>query len=95
MTSSELDPVTGQIRWPIALEAPAFTGYTKPIDEAFVTRAETKSRFSYNTYQQVTKDCEGIEDELKTQMKEMGTQDYAQAKGFVKRLKREVRDAAS
>ena len=95
LTSSELDPVTGQVTWPIALEAPAFSQYTKPIDEAFITRAETKSRFNYKTYQQVNKNCDGIEDELRSQMKEIGTNDYATARGFVKRLKREVRNAAS
>ena len=95
LTSSELDPVTGQVTWPIVLEAPAFSQYTKPIDEAFVTRAETKSRFNYKTYKQVNKDCDGIDDELRSQMKEIGTNDYATAKGFVKRLKREVRNAAS
>ena len=40
LTSSELDPVTGQITWPIVLENPVFSDYTKPIDEAFVSRAE-------------------------------------------------------
>jgi hypothetical protein len=94
LTSSELDPVTGQITWPIGLEAPVFSQFTKPIDEAFVSRAETKSRFSYQTYQQVNKDCDGIEKELRVQMKEMGTNDYATARGFVRRLKREVRYAA-
>ncbi len=95
LTSSELDPVTGQITWPIALEAPAFAQFTKPIDEAFVKRAETKSRLSYQTYQQVNRDCDGIEKELRVQMNEMGTNDYATARGFVRRLKREVRYAAS
>ena len=95
LTSSELDPVTGQITWPIALEAPAFTQFIKPIDEAFVKRAETKSRFSFQTYQQVNRDCDGIEKELRVQMNEMGTNDYATARGFVRRLKREVRYAAS
>ncbi len=53
LTSSELDPVTGQITWPIALEAPAFAQFTKPIDEAFVKRAETKSRLSYQSSSEV------------------------------------------
>ena len=38
---------------------------------------------------------DGMEKELRVQMKEMGTNDYATARGFVKRLKREVRYAAS
>ena len=42
LTSSELDPVTGQITWPIALEAPAFVQFTKPIDEAFVNGRKLK-----------------------------------------------------
>ncbi len=95
LTSSELDPVTGQITWPIGLEAPAFSQFTTPIDKAFVDRAQTKSRFSYQTYQEVNKNCDGMEKELRVQMKEMGTNDYATARGFVKRLKREVRYAAS
>ena len=95
LTSSELDPVTGQITWPIVLEAPSFTDYTKPIDDAFVKRAETKSRFDYKTYQQVTKDCKEIETELRTQMKDIGTNGYATGREFMKRLKREVQKAAS
>ena len=95
LTSSELDPVTGQITWPIVLENPVFSQYTKPIDNAFVTRAEKNSRFSFDTYQQVNKDCKGIETELRTQMKDIGTQGYATGIEFMKRLKREVRAAAS
>lgn len=95
LTSSELDPVTGQITWPIVLEAPYFTDYTKPIDDAFVERAETKSRFDYKTYQTVTKDCKKIETELRTQMKDIGTNGYATGREFMKRLKREVQKAAS
>lgn len=95
LTSSELDPITGQITWPVSLEAPSFLQYTQPIDEAFVKRAETKARFSYQTYQSVKKDCRGLEDELQAQVRSMDSQDWTQAKGFVKRLKREVRDAAS
>ena len=95
LTSSELDPVTGQITWPIALEAPAFAPYTKPIDEAFVKRAETKARFSYDTYQQVTKECKALDTELGSQVNTIGAQDWTQAKSFVDRLRREVRDAAS
>jgi hypothetical protein len=95
LTSSELDPVTGQITWPISLEAPSFFQYTQPIDEAFVKRAETRARFSYKIYQSVKKDCSGLEDQLQSQVRSMDPQDWTQAKGFVKRLKREVRDAAS
>ena len=95
LTSSELDPVTGQITWPIVLENPVFSDYTKPIDEAFVSRAEKNSRFNFETYQQVNKDCKGIETELRTQMKDIGTQGYATGLEFMKRLKREVRAAAS
>lgn len=95
LTSSELDPVTGQITWPIALEAPSFGTYTKPIDEAFVKRAETRARFPYDTYQNVTKNCKGLSDELKGQVKTMNQQEWTQAKSFVNRLRREIRDAAS
>ena len=87
--------MTGQITWPIGLEAPAFAQFTTPIGKAFVDRAQTKSRFSYQTYQEVNKNCDGMEKELRVQLKEMGTNDYATARGFVKRLKREVRYAAS
>ncbi|HJN65549.1 MAG TPA: hypothetical protein QF761_05055 [Pirellulales bacterium] len=95
LTSTELDPVTGQITWPIALEAPTFTPYTKPIDEAFVKRAETKARFSYDTYQNVTKDCKDINTELRSQVNTINAEDWTQAKSFVDRLRREIKAAAS
>ncbi len=95
LTSSELDPVTGQITWPIALEAPTFAPYTKPIDEAFVERAKTKARFSYDTYQQVTKECKNLDTKLRSQSNTINAQDWTQAKSFVDRLRREIRDAAS
>ena len=95
LNSSELDPVTGHITWPIVLENPIFSDYTKPIDEAFVSRAETKSRFSFQTYQEVNKNCESIETKLGTQMRSIGTQGYASGIEFMKRLKKEVQAAAS
>ncbi len=95
LTSTELDPVTGQITWPIALEAPTFAPYTKPIDEAFVKRAETKARFSYDTYQNVTKECKDINTELRSQVNTINAEDWTQAKSFVDRLRREIKAAAS
>lgn len=93
LNSSQLDPVTGEISWPVYLQADYFKKYTTKIDDAFVSRAETRTKFDFNTYQQVEKNVKGMKKELSSRMKEIGTNGYATSLQFVKKLNKEIKFA--
>lgn len=95
LTSRELDPITGEITWPIALEAPDFKEHREDIDMAFVKRAESHSRFTYDQYQLVQNVCKDLEEALRAAVKTLNPQDWVQARDFVKRVSAEARYAAS
>ncbi|MEK6246944.1 MAG: hypothetical protein N2C12_02115 [Planctomycetales bacterium] len=95
LTSKELDPITGQITWPIALEAPNFKDYRNTIDGEFVKRAESHSRFSYDGYQAVTKSIDGMQTKLRSEVSKIQPMNWTSANDFVKRLTAEARYASS
>ena len=95
LTSRELDPITGEITWPIALEAPDFKEHRDEIDRTFVKRAESHSRFTYGQYQLVQNVCKQIDGALRAAVKTLDPQDWVQARNFVKRVSVEARHAAS
>jgi len=93
LTSMELDPVTGEISWPIDLQSNYFKKYVQEIDGAFVSRAASKIKFSYTVYKEANKNVKGIQKELKLRMKEIGTNAYANSLQFIKRLSKEIKVA--
>ena len=54
LTSGQLDPVTGQILWPIALRDPIFGTPCKQIQDAFVARIN-QGALDYGQFEQVQK----------------------------------------
>ena len=84
LTSSELDSTTGKIAWPIALQRDEFAGARRDIENLFVSRAHTGS--TSELANEITKQTKAMQDELRKRIRDLGTQEYMDARKFLDRL---------
>lgn len=86
LSASQLDPVTGDIKWPVVLRDEQFDSYRESTQNFFheaVANPHTFSYGSYNQLQQGSSDCLAL---LKSRIKEFRPNDFIEAKKFVDSL---------
>lgn len=91
LSVNELDPVTGQIAWPVLLRDEAYTSYREAAEDFYTGRATNPSDFTYESYinfQHATADCLAL---LKSRLKEYKADDYIRAKKFIDSLAHEAK----
>ncbi len=84
LASSQLDPSTGRITWPTGLTSEAFTDLRKSLDSLFELRTHTSTTDDITT--QIRKKADEMRDLLRTQIRQMPTQDYLEARRFLDAL---------
>lgn len=89
LTSSELDPTTGNINWPAALKRDDFATNRSQIENLFTSRAHTGSTSDLSS--EIVKQVGAMHDELRKQIRNIGTQEYMDARKFLDRLSLEGR----
>ena len=94
LSPSELDTVTGQIQWPLLLQANDFTDQRAELEGAYGRRAAS-SVARANDYWAIKKSTDTMLANLKTQVREVPPQDYTVAKKFLESLAYEARLPAS
>jgi hypothetical protein len=90
LTSTQLDPLTGHLNWPIILRDSQYAADRDPLDKLFYDRASASS-LSLETYQQVQKYTNALLAALKKNIKEYSANDWLTAKKFVESLAYDVR----
>lgn len=86
LSASQLDPVTGDINWPVVLRDEQFDSYRESAQKFFHEAVANPHSFSYASYhqlQQAGSDCLAM---LKSRIKEFRPNDYIEAKKFVDSL---------
>lgn len=86
LSSSQLDPVTGAIGWPVALRDDHFESYRRSTQKLFsdaVAHPETIAFESYHRLEESSDDCLA---QLKSRINDYRASDYIEAKNFVKSL---------
>ena len=86
LSASQLDPVTGDISWPVVLRDDDFDAYRDSTQQFFHDAIKNPHTFSYDSYhqlQQQSGDCLAM---LKARIKEFRPNDYIEAKKFVESL---------
>lgn len=89
LTTSELDPATGAINWPAALERPDFITQRKDIEALFASRAHTGTTSEMS--EQIVKKIRGLQDALRGKIRDIVPQEYLDARKFLDRLSLEGR----
>ncbi len=85
MSTSELDPLTGDIAWPVLLRDAPYDPYRTQLEALFQQRANRGSTGSAN-YQQIKQTAAAMEAELKSRLQQYPSGDYIQAKKFIEGL---------
>ncbi len=88
LNPSQLDPSTGKIYWPTALQGAEYYSYRKKIDELFLMKAQTQSYPGLSN--EINQTTLAMKDELKKHIKDMPANEYIAARKFIEGLGTEV-----
>jgi hypothetical protein len=86
LSSSQLDPVTGDIHWPVTLRDDQFDAYRDGTQKFFHDAVAHPQTFSYGTYNKLHQDSQECLAMLKSRIKDYRPNDYIEAKKFVESL---------
>jgi len=84
MSPSQLDPSTGKLYWPTALQGPEFAASRDKLDELMVLRAHTSSTTS--NAMEIRDVARNMQALLKTQIRDMLPNQYLEARKFLESL---------
>ena len=88
--STQLDPVTGHISYPMILTDDGYTTYRNRLDTLFAQRAASGGSIQYSDYQAIQQTVTQFVDALKERVKEYAAGDYGRARTFLDSLAREA-----
>jgi hypothetical protein len=90
LTPSELDPVSGQLSWPLILQADDFTPARKRLDALFVQRADPQG-VNLQGYLKIDQLTRAMQEELKMHVADIPPDDYLRARNFIESVNYEAR----
>ena len=89
--STQLDPVTGHIEYPMVLTAPQFTSYRNELDRLFADRASSGGSVQLEQYQQIQRTVSKFIDALKENINDFSAGDYGRARTFLDSIANEAK----
>ena len=89
--STQLDPVTGHIEYPMVLTSSQFAPYREALDKLFAERASSGGSMQYEQYQQIQRTVSKFIDVLKENVNEYSAGDYGRARTFLDSIANEAR----
>jgi hypothetical protein len=94
LTSSQLDPITGYLKWPRLLLTADFADLRRDLDKLFSERATTKGAIGNDAYFLIIERVDEMKERLRKLIKVVPTADYIDASRFLDSLGHEARFAA-
>jgi hypothetical protein len=91
LTSTQLDPVTGKIYWPMMFQDPKYTKYCDQLNNFFVQRETSHGGIGYDTYLQIQKTTDAMLAELQKNINMYQPADYISLKNFIQSLAYEAK----
>ncbi len=85
MNTNQIDPVTGQLHWPSALQLPVFNEQREPVDE-LAAKWVKYGTLDYSDQTTMRQNIDGMFDGLKGQITSIPAQDYVQCRTFLQSL---------
>ena len=89
--TSQFDPSTGKINWPIALQTDNFAELRKELESLFAARAHTGT--TADLTEAIVKDVREMREELRKRIREMPSGQYIEARKFLDGLAQEGQTA--
>jgi hypothetical protein len=90
LVSTQLDPVTGHIEYPMVLQDDIFTPYRQELDALFAKRASSGGSMSFNEFQAIQTTVSDFSDALKEHVGKYPAGEYGRARTFLDSLKHEA-----
>lgn len=90
LSVSQLDPVTGKVNWPTALQASAFDDDRQQIESLLTARAAASGSIGIDAYQQIQNIVRSMQQTLQSMIHDMPTQAYISASKFLTSLSYEA-----
>lgn len=90
LTPSEMDVVTGQLNWPLLLQATDFVAYRDMLDQVFSNRAY-RGTMGLDDYVKAEQTAESMMDLLRGRIEEVRPAEYVVARRFLESLAYEAR----
>jgi hypothetical protein len=91
LSANQLDPLTGEIAWPLLLQEPQYAQYRKDLEDLFKIRADSPVAFTYDSFMKVEAIKSQFIDALTANIKNYKPQDWIAAKKFIESLAFEAR----
>ena len=88
--STQLDPVTGHIEYPLILTDDSYAAYRNRLDSLFAHRAETGGSIQFSDYQAIQQAVSKFVEALKQRVKDYPAGDYGRARTFLDSLAHEA-----
>ena len=86
LSTSEVDPLTGKIRWPIALTAADFASDRESLEKIFAERAQQGGQINLDQWGEVRKITDEMLATLKSNIGQLTANTYVPAKRFIQSL---------
>jgi hypothetical protein len=86
LTATQLDPVTGRIYWPAALQDPRYSDFRKQLDELFAVREAQHGGIGYEKYQDTERLVKALLAELQKNINDYSSAEYLRARSFIESL---------
>ncbi len=91
LQSTELDPVTGHIQYPVVLTDKPFDPYREKLDSMFARRAATGGSMDYQEYSQIQGTVDEFLVALKSRASKYAAGEYGRARTFLESLAHELK----
>lgn len=86
LEADQLDPVTGEINWPLALMLDEFAPYRSSLEDLFAKRANEASGFTLPQINEVRDTTGQMRDLLRAKISDMPPQVFSQSSAFLRQL---------
>ena len=94
LKTTDLDPVTGHINYPLLLTQDIYSPYRDRLDVLFSERAASGGSLRYEQFQEIQSTVSAFIDALKRRVNESPAGDYGVARTFLDSLAHEARRPA-
>lgn len=95
LPSSLLDPVTGKIEWPLALQGEEFKADREALEQLFAHRAATSGAIGVSGFNDIRKTTDDALARLRGQIRKIDSRNYMEARNFLTSLAYEANFASS
>jgi hypothetical protein len=90
LVSTQLDPVTGHIEYPMVLQDDVFTPYREELDKLFARRASSGGSISFGEFQEIQSTVSSFTEALKEHVDKYPAGEYGRARTFLDSLRHEA-----